>query len=301
MARKRVVIMGAAGRDFHNFNVVFRDDADVEVVAFTATQIPHIDRRRYPPELAGPLYPDGIPILPESNLDTLIKKQGAQEVIFAYSDVSHEFVMHQASRVLAAGADFSLLGPTARRSPARCRSSRSSPRARVPARARPRASWPVCSWPKGVQPAVIRHPMPYGDLVAQRVQRFAADVRSRQAQGHHRGARGLRAAHPARTGGLGGRRLRGHRRRSAEGSVGHHLGRGQQRLLVPEVRSRDRGGRPDEARARADVPPRRDEPSPGRHRGRQQGEHGLPARRRHRWSRTSARSTRGPSSSRPTP
>jgi len=173
VARKRVVIMGAAGRDFHNFNVVFRDDADVEVVAFTATQIPHIDRRRYPPELAGPLYPDGIPILPESNLDTLIKKQGAQEVIFAYSDVSHEFVMHQASRVLAAGADFSLLGPGATAIPcevpvisilATRTGAGKSPTSRFVA---------GLLMAQGVQPAVIRHPMPYGDLVAQRVQRFA--------------------------------------------------------------------------------------------------------------------------------
>ena len=105
MSQKRVVIMGAAGRDFHNFNVVYRNDPDVQVVAFTATQIPHIDRRRYPPELAGPLYPEGIPIIPESNLDNTIRKQSVDEVVFAYSDVSHETVMHKASLVLACGAD----------------------------------------------------------------------------------------------------------------------------------------------------------------------------------------------------
>jgi predicted GTPase len=171
--RRRVVIMGAAGRDFHNFNVVFRDDPDVEVVAFTATQIPHIDRRRYPRELAGPLYPDGIQILPESNLETLIKKQGVEEVIFAYSDVSHEFVMHQASRVMAAGADFSLMGPGSTAIPcevpvisilATRTGAGKSPTSRFVA---------GLLMAQGVQPHVIRHPMPYGDLIAQRVQRFA--------------------------------------------------------------------------------------------------------------------------------
>ncbi len=174
MGRKRVVIMGAAGRDFHNFNVAFRDDADIEVVAFTATQIPHIDRRRYPPELAGPLYPEGIPILPESNLDSLIKKQGVQEVIFAYSDVSHEFVMHQASRVLAAGADFSLLGPGT--TAIGCEVPVISILATRTGAGKSPTSRFVAGllMNQGVTPAVIRHPMPYGDLVKQRVQRFAA-------------------------------------------------------------------------------------------------------------------------------
>src|SRR5512138_3220646 len=103
--------MGAAGRDFHDFNVVYRNDPDTKVVAFTATQIPGIDKRVYPPELAGPHYPDGIPIVPEAQLEELIREHEVQEVVFAYSDVSHEYVMHQASRALAAGADFTLLGP----------------------------------------------------------------------------------------------------------------------------------------------------------------------------------------------
>ena len=111
MDRKRVVIMGAAGRDFHDFNVVYRNDPDVEVVAFTANQIPGIADRRYPPELAGPNYPAGIPIVAESELERLIADSRVDTVVFAYSDVSHEFVMHEASRVLAAGADFALLGP----------------------------------------------------------------------------------------------------------------------------------------------------------------------------------------------
>ena len=109
----RVVIMGAAGRDFHNFNTVFRGDASSRVVAFTAAQIPNIDDRRYPAELAGPLYPDGIPIHPESDLPRLIRESDVDQVVFAYSDVSHETVMHKASIVLAGGADFRLVGPKA--------------------------------------------------------------------------------------------------------------------------------------------------------------------------------------------
>ena len=104
MARRRIVIMGAAGRDFHNFNVVYRDDPGVEVVAFTATQIPNISGRRYPAELSGPNHPEGIPIQEESRLTELIAKNRVEEVVFAYSDVSHEYVMHHASAVNAAGA-----------------------------------------------------------------------------------------------------------------------------------------------------------------------------------------------------
>src|SRR5512147_2400411 len=109
----RIVIMGAAGRDFHNFNTVFREDRESRIVAFTATQIPNIEGRRYPKELAGPLYPEGIPIHPESELPRLIRDLEADEVVFAYSDVSHETVMHRASLVLACGADFRLIGPKA--------------------------------------------------------------------------------------------------------------------------------------------------------------------------------------------
>ena len=106
----RTLIMGAAGRDFHNFNVFFRDNKDYEVVAFTATQIPNIEGRRYPAGLAGSLYPEGIPIFPESDLERLIADLKVDQVIFAYSDVPHEYVMHKASLVLAAGADFRLMG-----------------------------------------------------------------------------------------------------------------------------------------------------------------------------------------------
>ena len=108
---RKVIVMGAGGRDFHNFNVAYRDDPDVEVVAFTAAQIPGIDDRRYPAALAGPRYPDGIPIRREAELDQLIRDELVDEVVLAYSDLSHEDVMHKASIVLAAGADFTLLGP----------------------------------------------------------------------------------------------------------------------------------------------------------------------------------------------
>src|SRR5881397_1138039 len=113
MPGRRVLIMGAAGRDFHNFNAVFRDRDDVEVVAFTATQIPFIENRTYPPELAGPRYPAGIPIHLEEDLSVLVGELKVDEVVFSYSDVSHEYVMDRASEALAAGADFVLLGPDA--------------------------------------------------------------------------------------------------------------------------------------------------------------------------------------------
>src|SRR5712691_430993 len=109
--RRRVLIMGAAGRDFHNFNTVYRDDPAVQVVAFTATQIPYIAGRRYPASLAGPLYPKGIPIVDEDELTDLARREQVEEVVFAYSDVTHEHVMHSASLALATGADFRLLGP----------------------------------------------------------------------------------------------------------------------------------------------------------------------------------------------
>ncbi|MGB9832190.1 MAG: GTPase, partial [Caldisericum exile] len=113
MEKVRVIIMGAAGRDFHNFNVFFRNRHEYEVVAFTATQIPNIEGRVYPKELAGELYPNGIPIYPESDLPKLIKELNVHRVVFAYSDVPHEYVMHKASIVLANGADFWLMGPKA--------------------------------------------------------------------------------------------------------------------------------------------------------------------------------------------
>ncbi|NOZ04056.1 MAG: GTPase [FCB group bacterium] len=173
MKRKRIVIMGAAGRDFHNFNVLYRNDKTTEIVAFTAAQIPDIDGRAYPAELAGELYPDGIPIYAESELVTLIREKQVEEVIFAYSDISHETVMHKASRVTAAGAHFKLLGgaPTMLKSTkpviavcavrTGCGKSQTTRKVAKLLKA------------SGKKVAVIRHPMPYGDLVAQKVQRFA--------------------------------------------------------------------------------------------------------------------------------
>ncbi|MBI3047644.1 MAG: GTPase [Acidobacteria bacterium] len=173
MDRIRTLILGAAGRDFHNFNVVYRDDTRYDVVGFTAAQIPNIAGRRYPPALAGPLYPNGIPIFPEEQLPALINRLEARQVVFSYSDVSYPYVMHRAAIANAAGADFVLLGPRA--------TMLESP---VPVVA-------VCAVRTGagksqtsraivrllrerdLRVAVVRHPMPYGDLAAQRVQRFA--------------------------------------------------------------------------------------------------------------------------------
>jgi predicted GTPase len=169
-----VLIMGAAGRDFHNFNVAYRDKEQFEVVAFTATQIPGIEGRLYPPELAGPFYPNGISIYPEGHLEELVRDQRIDEVVFAYSDVSHEDVMHAASRALAAGADFTLLGPSSTMLTASVpliavcavrTGSGKSQTTRAVSRILKAA---------GRRVAVVRHPMPYGDLVAQAVQRFAS-------------------------------------------------------------------------------------------------------------------------------
>jgi predicted GTPase len=174
MEQQRVVIMGAAGRDFHNFNVYFRNNPACQVVAFTATQIPDIDGRVYPPELAGPHYPNGIPIHPEADLETLLCNQGIDQVIFAYSDISHQYVMHQASRVLAAGADYRLMGakntmlasskPVVSVCAVRTGSGKSQTTRRV---------CEILQQTLGKQVVAVRHPMPYGNLVAQAVQRFA--------------------------------------------------------------------------------------------------------------------------------
>jgi predicted GTPase len=175
---RTIIICGAGGRDFHDFNVAFRDAADCRVAAFTAAQIPGIDDRSYPASLAGPAYPEGIPIRPESELVDLIRAHRADEVILAYSDLSHETVMHKASIVLAAGADFRLLGPNHTMLNATrpviavcavrtgCGKSQTSRRVGQHLLAR------------GLRVALVRHPMPYGDLEAMRVQRFAtlADI-----------------------------------------------------------------------------------------------------------------------------
>jgi predicted GTPase len=169
----RVVILGAAGRDFHNFNVALRDDAAFEVIAFTAAQIPGIAGRRYPASLAGARYPQGIPIVPETELETLVLDRGVDMVVFAYSDITHLQVMHLASRALAAGADFMLLGPRRTMLPARVpviavSAVRTGCGKSQTARYLSRKLRGL-----GLRVAVIRHPMPYGDLERERVQRFA--------------------------------------------------------------------------------------------------------------------------------
>jgi predicted GTPase len=169
---KKVIIMGAAGRDFHNFNVYFRDKEELRVVAFTATQIPDIEDRKYPSILAGRLYPEGIPIYPEEEISSLIKKNEVSEVYFSYSDVSHENVMHKASHVMAAGASFVLLGPL-----------ETMIRSKLPVisvcavrtgcgKSQTTRKIAVLFKEKRKKAVVIRHPMPYGDLARQKVQRF---------------------------------------------------------------------------------------------------------------------------------
>jgi predicted GTPase len=175
---RTIVIMGAAGRDFHDFNVVFRDDPESRVVAFTAAQIPGIEERVYPSSLAGPRYPRGIPIRPEAELADIIREASVDDVILAYSDLSHEDVMHKASRVLAAGANFRLLGPRA----TMLRSSR--PVIAVGAvrtgcgKSQTSRAIAKILLDAGLRVAFVRHPMPYGDLETMRVQRFAtlADI-----------------------------------------------------------------------------------------------------------------------------
>lgn len=168
-----VVIMGAAGRDFHNFNVFFRMNPKYKVVAFTAAQIPNIAGRVYPHELAGALYPTGIPILSEQDLESVIVKHAVDQVVFAYSDVSHEEVMHRASRALAAGTDFCLLGP--RSTMLRSRKPVISICAVRTGAGKSPLARKLAAWlrERGHRIAVIRHPMPYGDLAQQAVQRFA--------------------------------------------------------------------------------------------------------------------------------
>ena len=173
MERTRTIIMGAAGRDFHNFQVCYRDDPSVEVVAFTATQIPGIENRIFPPEIAGSLYPSGIPIFPEEELPEIIRQHKVRQVVFAYSDLAHVEVMHRASRVLSSGADFVLLGP-----------ERTMLRASVPVisicavrtgcgkSGVTERLWEILQ-ARSIRSVVIRHPMPYCDLNRMRVERFA--------------------------------------------------------------------------------------------------------------------------------
>ncbi len=171
---KKVLILGAAGRDFHNFNVIFRDNPEFHVVAFTAAQIPDIDGRRYPAELAGELYANGIPILDENKMEEIIREQQVDVVVFSYSDITHAAVMHLASRTVAAGADFWLLGvartqllakaPVISVCAVRTGCGKSPVSRRIASELRS----------MGWNPVVVRHPMPYGDLAAQRAQRYAS-------------------------------------------------------------------------------------------------------------------------------
>ena len=175
MAKRKIIIMGAAGRDFHNFNTVFRDNSNYDVVCFTATQIPSIEQRTYPPELAGKLYPKGIPIYPESQLKELIEKYDVDEVVLAYSDLSYDYVMHRAAIVNAAGADFTLLGPKATMVESKkpliavCAVRTGCGKSQIS-----RAIFRILR-DKGFKVASIRHPMPYDrDLTTQICQRFAS-------------------------------------------------------------------------------------------------------------------------------
>jgi len=173
MQRKRILIMGAAGRDFHNFNVYFRDNEEFEVVAFTATQIPDIDGRKYPAELAGKLYPNGIDIYPEDKLPELIKKFDVDKVVFAYSDVPYDYIMSRSAIVNAAGADFVLMGAKA------TQIKSSKPVIAVCAvrtgcgKSQTTRKVAKILQEAGKRVVAIRHPMPYGNLVEQKVQRFA--------------------------------------------------------------------------------------------------------------------------------
>lgn len=174
MPKDRVIIMGAAGRDFHNFNVYFRGNASYEVVAFTATQIPNIEDRMYPPALAGASYPEGIPIRPETELGRLIEELHVDQVVFAYSDVAHEYVMHKASEVLATGCDFRLLGPSATMLESRlpvisvCAVRTGAGKSQTSRRVADILG------DLGNRVVTVRHPMPYGTLAEQICQRFAS-------------------------------------------------------------------------------------------------------------------------------
>lgn len=173
MEKKRVIIMGAAGRDFHNFNVYFRDNKDYQVVAFTATQIPDIEGRKYPSELAGSLYPDGIPIKSEEELSSLIEKEKIDQVVFAYSDVSHEYIGHKAALINKAGADFILMGnnstmiKSSKPVIAICATRTGCGKSQTTRKVSQILN------AKKKKTVAIRHPMPYGDLAKQSVQRFA--------------------------------------------------------------------------------------------------------------------------------
>ena len=282
MDRTRVLIMGAAGRDFHDFNVVYRKDPGVEVVAFTATQIPGIADRWYPAELAGPLYPHGIPIVPEAELESVIRDERVAVVVFAYSDVSHETVMHAASRVLAAGADFELLGPD--RTMIRSRRPVIAIGATRTGSGKSQTTRYVAALlaARGLKPVVIRHPMPYGDLVAQRVQRYATyddldrfetTIEEREEYEPHLDAGRIVYA------GVDYEAIL--RQAETEADVILWDG-GNNDFPFYRPNLYDRGGRSASRRRRAPLPPGRDEHPDGRRRDHQQGRLGRTGRGRGR-------------------
>ena len=269
---RRVVIMGAGGRDFHNFNVVFRDDPECRVVAFTAAQIPGIDERTYPPSLAGDRYPNGIPIVPEHDLAEIVRREQVDEVVFAYSDVSHEDVMHRASIALAAGADFTLLGPRATmlHVPQASRRGVRDPdgRRQEPDESPDRSD--ACSTP-GFASRSCATPCRTATWNGCAVQRFAtlADIDAADPTIEEREeyelpvALGMVMYAGVDYGAIVDAGVGGGRR--------HRLGRRQQRLPVPRARSPHRRRRPAPRRRRAALPSRRDLPPDGRRRGREQG------------------------------
>ena len=249
MNRKRVVIMGAAGRDFHDFNVVYRLDPGVEVVAFTATQIPGIAGRRYSSELAGPMYEVGHPDRPrEWSSRSLIRGRSVDEVVFAYSDVSHETVMHAASRVLAAGADFTFLGP------ARTMVKSRRPVLAVGATRTGAGKSQTTRYLAGLlaERGLDARRDPSSDALRgprRAARRALRDLRRpRPLRDHHRGARGVRAASRRRTRRVRRRRLRGHPPRGRARGRRHPVGRRQQRLSVLPAGPVHRRRRPAAAR-----------------------------------------------------
>ena len=269
----RTLIMGAAGRDFHNFNVWWKQQGDIEVVCFTATQIPDIDGRVYPAVLAGPDYPNGIPIHSENRLEELIREYDVDLVSFSYSDVPYAYVMRQAARVNAAGAQFVLLGAKQTMLPSTkpviaigavrtgCGKSQTSRRVAEILKGMGLARR------GGAPPDALRRPVE-ADLPALRDGR-----RHGHAEVHDRGARGVRAAHRDGQPAVRGRRLRADPAQRRGRGRRRPVGRRQQRPAVLPARSQHRGGRPASPRPRTRLLPRRDEPAHGRPGDREQGRH----------------------------
>ena len=293
----RVVILGAAGRDFHNFNMVYRDDPTSIVVAFTATQIPGIADRIYPAALAGPRYPAGIPIVAEESLEQLCRSEHVDQVVFAYSDVPHAHVMHLASRALAAGADFLLLGPQ-RTMLTRVASGHRGQRAAH--RLRQVADRALAGGTSArARPTRRRDPSP--DAVRRSGNAARATLRIRRGPGrrplHARGTRGIRTAHRARQRRVRRRRLCRHPANGRGRGRHHGLGRRQQRLSVHPPRSAHRHRRCVAPRSGRHAPSRRGGRAHGGRAGGEQGRRRAACRRCGRSPRGCAPSIRAPASS----